>query len=82
MVVHVSNKLTWRGEGDELNDNKTDVTKDKAVNETTVKKIHLKSEIEFFITHPKFGEKIVTNGYESSGVNGAAAFCHRSSNPF
>lgn len=32
-----------------LNDNKIDVTRDKVVNETTVKNTHLKSEIEFFI---------------------------------
>ena len=49
MVVHVSNKLIWRGEGVKLNDNTIDVTSDKVVNETTVKKTHLKSEIEFFI---------------------------------
>jgi len=73
-VVHVSNKLTWRGEGEELSDNKTDVTKDKAVNETTVKKTHLKSEIEFFITHPKVGRRLSRTGNESSGVNGDAAF--------
>jgi hypothetical protein len=42
-VVHVSNKLIWRDEGVELNDNKIDVTRDKVVNETTVKKTHLKS---------------------------------------
>jgi hypothetical protein len=49
VVVHVSNRLIWRGEGVKLNDNTIDVTRDKVVNETTVKKTHLKSEIEFFI---------------------------------
>jgi hypothetical protein len=61
VVVHVSNKLIWRGEGVELNDNKIDVTRDKVVNETTVTKTHLKSEIEFFITHTPKLRKIVTN---------------------
>lgn len=45
----------------ELNDNKIDVTRDKVVNETTVKKTHLNSEIEFFITHTPKG---------SSAMNG------------
>jgi hypothetical protein len=49
VVVHVSNRLIWRGDGVKLNDNTIDVTRDKVVNETTVKKTHLKSEIEFFI---------------------------------
>jgi hypothetical protein len=51
VVVHVSNKLIWSCDGDEQNDNRIDVIKDKAVKETTVKKTHLKTEF-FFITHP------------------------------
>ena len=53
VVVHVSKRLIWRGEGVKLNDNTIDVTRDKVVNETTVKKTHLKSEIEFFIFYFK-----------------------------
>jgi len=52
VVVQVSNRLTWSCDGDEQNDSRIDVSRDKAVSETTVKKTHLKTEF-FFITHPQ-----------------------------
>ena len=65
----------------ELNDNKIDVTRDKVVNETTVKKTHLKSEIEFFITHPK-RRKIVTNRLRKQRSESGCGGCYTTSNPF
>jgi hypothetical protein len=79
VVVQVSNRLTCSCDGEAQNDRRRDVIKDDAVSITTVEKTHLKTEFEFFITHP-IENLPIRNGNES-GLTGAT--CIREiSNPF